>query len=122
MARELSPCGTEAAYRRHLRRGEDPCAECLSGAAKRKAERRSEAAGGKLVALPPVSDAPLDRGAELRMMYGRLSAALGGASAQYVPALVREMRAVLVEIEKLGDSADESLESVMGEALRRIGG
>lgn len=25
---ELAPCGTVAAYRRHLRHGEEPCAEC----------------------------------------------------------------------------------------------
>lgn len=25
---ERRPCGTEAAYRRHLRRGESPCADC----------------------------------------------------------------------------------------------
>lgn len=28
MARELRPCGTEAAYQRHLRHGEEPCEAC----------------------------------------------------------------------------------------------
>ncbi len=28
MARDLKPCGTHAAYRRHLRRGETPCDAC----------------------------------------------------------------------------------------------
>jgi hypothetical protein len=27
--RELKPCGTRAAYRRHLRKGEYPCIPCL---------------------------------------------------------------------------------------------
>lgn len=28
MTRKLRPCGTQSAYRRHLNRGEEPCAEC----------------------------------------------------------------------------------------------
>lgn len=28
MARQLRPCGTQSAYRRHLNRGEEPCAAC----------------------------------------------------------------------------------------------
>lgn len=28
--RELKPCGTEAAYRRHKRKGEYPCSPCLA--------------------------------------------------------------------------------------------
>lgn len=28
--RELAPCGTPAAYRRHLRHGERPCSDCLA--------------------------------------------------------------------------------------------
>ena len=28
MTRKLRPCGTQSAYRRHLNRGEVPCAEC----------------------------------------------------------------------------------------------
>lgn len=28
MPRKLRPCGTQSAYRRHLNRGEAPCAEC----------------------------------------------------------------------------------------------
>lgn len=33
---ERKPCGTEAAYRRHLRHGEQPCAACLRAEAERK--------------------------------------------------------------------------------------
>jgi hypothetical protein len=29
----LKPCGTEAAYRRHLRRGEQPCEACRAATA-----------------------------------------------------------------------------------------
>ncbi|MDR1266595.1 MAG: hypothetical protein LBK42_13820 [Propionibacteriaceae bacterium] len=30
MERRLRPCGTQAAYRRHLRHGEKPCGACLA--------------------------------------------------------------------------------------------
>ena len=35
----LKPCGTAAAYKRHKRRGETPCAACV--AAKREEDRES---------------------------------------------------------------------------------
>jgi hypothetical protein len=42
MERTLKPCGTPAAYRRHLRHGEKPCDEC------REAENsRNRVPGGK---------------------------------------------------------------------------
>ena len=40
--RDLAPCGTEAAYRRHRRRGEDTCEPCRQANA-RKAAGRKEA-------------------------------------------------------------------------------
>lgn len=36
MPRELQPCGTPAAYRRHLRRGEPACRACLDAEAERQ--------------------------------------------------------------------------------------
>ena len=43
MSRELKPCGTRAAYMRHLRRGEDPCGACRDAnrAGDREQRRRS---------------------------------------------------------------------------------
>ena len=37
MSREVKPCGTTAAYQRHLRSGEEPCRECREAA--RRADR-----------------------------------------------------------------------------------
>ena len=37
--RELAPCGTPAAYRRHLRHGDPPCAICLQAERLRTGER-----------------------------------------------------------------------------------
>lgn len=42
--REPSPCGTTSAYRRHLRHGEKPCAECSGAEARRGQDYRKKAA------------------------------------------------------------------------------
>lgn len=39
MARELKPCGTWAAYKRHLRAGEHPCGPCRQAARDQKNDR-----------------------------------------------------------------------------------
>lgn len=45
MPRELQPCGTYAAHRRHVRNGEEPCEVCKAvyNARKRDERRRREA-------------------------------------------------------------------------------
>lgn len=49
MARELKPCGTDAAFQRHRRRGETPCEPCREAHAAKKRRtdeaRRSADAG-----------------------------------------------------------------------------
>ena len=61
VARELKPCGTPAAYRRHLRNDEEPCAACLTavreGVNRARQERRTESSRAVLeavVSAPPV--------------------------------------------------------------------
>ena len=39
MARNLQPCGTWAAYKRHLRKGEEPCDDCREAARVQQRER-----------------------------------------------------------------------------------
>lgn len=57
MARELKPCGTEAAYRRHKRRGEEPCEVCARWL--REDRRAKRAVGtpklGDVPSVPPAS-------------------------------------------------------------------
>lgn len=67
MPRPLKPCGTLAAYRRHLRHGEAACEECLAAVAADKASKREAArdAGARVVRLaiaaePPVLERPDD--------------------------------------------------------------
>lgn len=53
----LKPCGTPAAYRRHQRRGELPCASCRAEAAR---HRRPGSRGAG--ALPAADDGPARNG------------------------------------------------------------
>lgn len=41
MSRAWQPCGTRAAYRRHRRRGETACAECLAAEARETRDRKT---------------------------------------------------------------------------------
>jgi hypothetical protein len=52
----LKPCGTPAAYRRHLRRGELPCTAC------RGADGRRKGSGRGAGALPAADDGPARNG------------------------------------------------------------
>jgi hypothetical protein len=45
MTRKLQPCGTEAAYQWHRRRGEDACAVCLAAHRTYQAQARSSDGG-----------------------------------------------------------------------------
>lgn len=133
----LKPCGTEAAYQRHRRRGESPCVDCVAAHSSLNAERkralsreRREASKARLTVVEGDvggerrggGDAPLDAAVELRTLYAVLDESLKEAAPQYRAGIVREMRAVMGQLEKVQSGEGESLESVMGEALRRIGG
>lgn len=54
----LKPCGTSAAYRRHLRKDEEPCDACLAAIRLEKKESKStarkEQAERRLAAVPEV--------------------------------------------------------------------
>ncbi|WP_395109829.1 hypothetical protein [Actinomadura sp. SCN-SB] len=58
MARDLKPCGTTAAYQRHLRRGETPCDACreASNAENRGSERHKQWGRARMRALVALSE------------------------------------------------------------------
>ena len=108
-----APCGTEAAYRRHQRHGETPCEECKRAAAQRRAERRG-------VKKPAKADQPMrelmeqlidavrrdpagkiDYSGEYQRLYGYLNAALPAAMPREVASIVKEMRAILLDLRTL---------------------
>lgn len=49
---DLQPCGTDAAYQRHRRRGEQACYACLQAQARTKADLRGNAYAGPSVPDP----------------------------------------------------------------------
>lgn len=75
MSTALKPCGTTAAYQRHLRRKEVPCAECRR--ANREWHRENRAADPKRRAKEADYQAAYDRAkARLLDMHPDLFAAL----------------------------------------------
>ena len=101
MGRPLSPCGTPAAYRRHLREGSDPCAACRRAKADEKAGRGDPIAVTAAGSGPAVS--PL---ADLENTRVTLIEALKVAEVSQVPSLTRELRATLKDIAALREAAD----------------
>ena len=106
MPRQLQPCGTTAAYRRHIRAREEPCGPCK--AANRDAKRNE--------ANPPLSSAPAAAGMQslseaIGAVFGQPSERSAKADLEWardqlvnaitvtafsdptrIPALVRELR------------------------------
>ena len=70
-APELKPCGTPAAYRRHLRRGETLCRSCRQAEQRRQQDRLRE--------RPPPVPSPGRRIREVRHWAGMTQQALAAA-------------------------------------------
>lgn len=101
MGRPLSPCGTPAAYRRHLREGSDPCSAC------RRAKADEKAGQGVAVPTPAESRPTSSPLADLEGTRVTLIEALKVADIGQVPALTRELRATLKDIAALRESEDD---------------
>lgn len=87
---KLKPCGTEAAYRRHLRHGESPCGPCRRAAAKSKQRRRgAERQLRELIIAPsrPDFDPEQERIRRVEENLAIVDAALADATPREVPAL-----------------------------------
>ena len=124
MTRNLRPCGTTAAYRRHLRNGEQPCEACRSAnaAARRdqKLESRSEAAEVvqlAIVAAPPAPDAT-DELERLRWNLRILEATMEAGVPTGMAALSKQHADLVARIVKL-ESAAAPKESKLDELARR---
>lgn len=124
MAKNVQPCGTEAAYRRHLRKQEAPCELCKRAAAKKRAERRgvnTKPQADKTMrdilvtmfeAILKKDDGAIDYQGEYERLYGYLNGALSNAMPREVSSIVREMRAIMLEIRTLevkNDSGNAAL-------------
>lgn len=102
--RDLKPCGTSAAARRHRRRGEPVCDECRvaerEATALARAAKRSEA---REVAAQDAEQLPenIDQLTELRFMYGRIRGALHRAEPKEVATLVKQGDQILARIAEI---------------------
>lgn len=130
MPRDLKPCGTSAAYRRHLRKGEEACAECLAAVAAEKQERldgpresRSVAALTAVVEFPAATpekefDPLVDAKDNLRIV----NAALQEAVPREVAALSRRRQELVALIADLGGKREVSLADQLAELRSRRSG
>ena len=103
---ELRPCGTSAAYKRHLRHGETPCPECR--AVVRKVPKVGKAAGEELAArevVPPVSRS--DFLCEQRDLVSEALRVVAREDPSRAAQLSKELREILREIDEL--AGDESM-------------
>lgn len=123
---ELKPCGTPAAYRRHLRNNEEACDECKAAVA---AEKMSKLDGGRdlraVSALASVSDNddsefdPLeDAKANLRIV----KAALREAVPREVSALSKRRQELVELIAEMNGKKEVSLGDQLAEIRNRRSG
>lgn len=121
MARKTAPCGTPAAYNRHIRRKERPCDPCSQANRlyKRDLREKQALAIAKLTAIP---DPPsgLTRLEELQEQRDRLHEILHSATCPpgAAAAISKELRAVWAEIDELdkghGTGMDDNTEALAG--------
>ncbi|MFE7605765.1 hypothetical protein ACFU1Q_11445 [Brachybacterium paraconglomeratum] len=118
--RDLKPCGTPAAARRHRRRGEPVCDECrtaereataLARAAKRSEAREAAAQEAEV----PLED--IDQLTELRFMYGRIRGALLRAEPKEVATLVKQGDQILARIAELSGTPEVQVSAPAGDEL-----
>lgn len=107
MARELKPCGTPAAYRRHLRAKEPACGPCKEAwrdqKNSRKVAERQESAVRAVEATPPVEE-EIDRRAILLEVLASLRGQLREAPPQSAGSIAKQIRDTL---DALGEDAGE---------------
>lgn len=116
MPRSVQPCGTPAAYRRHLRNGEKPCLDCHRAHAKRKTEladaRRERARLALVSAAPDVPELPdgdIDPLQDARDNLRMVNTAMASAVPREIAALSRRRQELVALIVELGGKKEVSL-------------
>ena len=134
MGRAPSPCGTPAAYRRHLRHKEDPCTACKKAKRDEAREQRDEAQPPLVAAPPPAAPLPGPDSSEksdLEMIRDSLVAAIDVVRLDdptRLPGLVRELRETWKALRDLTDKgavespADEFAKARAAREARKAAG
>lgn len=130
MARELKPCGTPAAYNRHLAHGEEACEDCKRAMADYRAAKRGTPKSQETMAdilpaatfdgLPTTPSGDIDFKAEYVRLYLYLNGALPNAMPREVAALVREMRGLLAEIRSFDKEDGAAPGQGLADAIREV--
>ena len=101
MARTLQPCGTFAAYRRHLRAKETPCDACRQAARDQKNDRKNaqrvKDAEAAREAAPPVEE--IDRRQILLEVLSSLRGQMAEAPPQSVAGIAKQIRETVDALE-----------------------
>ncbi|GAA4923396.1 hypothetical protein [Nesterenkonia rhizosphaerae] len=137
MSRELSPCGTEAAYRRHLRAKESACDDCKRAAAEARKARLDKKKPPKAPRLhfsdeamaqirpdlfgddvSPDDVEDLDDRKERLWIYATLKSAMRYAMPREVASIARELRTVLNELTKQNAEGEGDLASEFEQMLQ----
>lgn len=132
MGKAPSPCGTPAAYRRHLRHKESPCAACRKAKRGEARQQRDEARKTEVTTIPtrppliaaappaPAARAESSEKGDLEMARDSLVEAIGQVRAEdptRLPGLVRELRETWRALRDLtAKGADESPEDEFAKA------
>lgn len=129
VARVLKPCGTSAAYRRHLRNGEEACAECKAAVAREKQGRLDgDRAVRKVAALVAVEPLPepesevFDPLQDAKENLEIVKAALQEAVPREVAALSKRRQELVALIDDLGGVKEMSLADQLADLRRRRAG
>lgn len=122
MVRELKPHGTEAAYRRHKRRGEDPCEECRrfkreNSATRRAKERPVLEQVVEVVVEPDEVDALAEAVDSLRIVRAALHS--GSAPMNTIASLTKRRDELVDRIKELQGVTVEAKVSVVDELTSR---
>lgn len=127
MGRVLRPCGTEAAYRRHVYHGQVPCDACRAahrayvGRARRERVLRDTLARAAAHSAPlhVLGDPRRDRVRRLEENLAIVDAALADAVPREVPALSRRRQELEDAIWKLAGTAQREGGGGLDELARR---
>ncbi|UJQ87140.1 hypothetical protein SEA_BAILEYBLU_1 [Arthrobacter phage BaileyBlu] len=120
---KLRPCGTYAAYRRHLRRGEEPCEPCKQAARDQTNERnglRPRAEEEGVVTIVPDVDplTPPDPLADALDNLRIVNEAMNRAVPREIAPLSKRRQELVQLISELGSKGETSLHDQLAAARR----
>ena len=112
MAKQKQPHGTVAAYKRHLRTGEEPCEACKSANRMRVAKQRmiARAVASQRVDMPRRKSLDPDREMILQDILAGLRAMFKEATPSQGPAIARQIRETLDALEGKTTISDEAVD------------